>query len=100
MTSIRKTAYTISARAIVWFFLIPQPYAALTGALLLILAYTIIAEKSAADGIVLSGISLLLIGILPGDHPPSREPFFESVRFWIIGVDTILLLTGLLVHAV
>jgi hypothetical membrane protein len=85
MTSIRKTAYTISARAIVWFFLIPQPYAALTGALLLlILAYTIIAEKSVADGIVLSGISLLLIGILPGDHPPSREPFFESVRFWII----------------
>jgi len=84
MTLMRKTAYAISVRAIAWFFLYPQPYAALTGALLLILAYTIIAEKSAADGIVLSGISLLLIGILPEDHPPSREPFFESVRFWII----------------
>jgi hypothetical protein len=100
MTSMRKTAYAISALAIAWFFLFPQPYVALTGALLLqTLAYTTIAGKSAADGIVLSGISLLLIGFLPGDHPLIRGPFFESVRFWIIGVGTILLLTGLWILA-
>lgn len=99
MTSIRKTAYAISAVAIAWFFLFPQPYVALTGALLLqTLAYAVIAGKSAADGIVLSGISLLLIGFLPGDHPLIRGPFFETVRFWIIGAGTILLLSGLLIH--
>jgi hypothetical protein len=76
MTSLRKTAYGISALAIAWFFLFPQPYVALTGALLLqTLAYTIIAGNSAGDGIVLSGISLLLIGSLPGDHPLIRGPF-------------------------
>ncbi len=100
MTSIRTAVYAISAVAIAWFFLYPQPYVALTGAMLLqTLAYTAIAGKSAADGIVLSGISMLLIGFLPEDHPLFRGPFFETVRLWIIGTGTILLLTGLLVLA-
>jgi hypothetical protein len=100
MTSLRTTVYAISALAIAWFFLFPQPYVALTGALLLqTLAYTAIAGKSAADGIVLSGISMLLIGLLPEDHPLIRGPFFESVRLWIIASGTILLLTGLLILA-
>jgi hypothetical protein len=101
MITIRMTVYAISAVAIAWFFLFPQPYVALTGAMLLqTLAYTAIAGKSAADGIVLSGISMLLIGFLPENHPMIREPFFETVRLWIIGIGTILLLTGLLLLAV
>jgi hypothetical protein len=98
MISIRTTVYAISATAVAWFFLFPQPYAALAGALLLqTLAYTTIAGKSAADGIVLSGISMLLIGFLPEGHPLIRGPFFETVRLWIICAGTILLLTGLLI---
>jgi hypothetical protein len=98
MTSIRTPVYAISVAAIVWFFLFPQPYVALTGALLLqTLAYTLIAGRSAADGIVLSGISMLLIGLLPEDHPLIRGPFFDTVRPWIICAGAILLLTGLLI---
>ena len=98
MITIRMTVYAISAVAIAWFFLFPQPYVALTGAMLLqTLAYTAIAGKSAADGIVLSGISMLLIGFLPESHPLIRGPFFDTVRLWIIGAGIILLLTGLLI---
>ena len=100
MTSTRTTVYAISAAAIAWFFLFPQSYVALAGAMLLqTLAYTVIAGKSAADGIVLSGISMLLIGFLPESHPMIREPFFETVRLWIIGTGMTLLLTGLLILA-
>ena len=70
----------------------------LAGAMLLqTLAYTVIAGKSVADGVVLSGISMLLIGFLPESHPMIRGPFFETVRLWIIGAGMILLLTGLLI---
>ena len=97
MNSTRKTVYAISAAAIAWFFLFPQSYVALAGAMLLqTLAYTVIAGKS-ADGIVLSGISMLLIGFLPESHPLIRGPFFDTVRLWIIGAGIILLLTGLLI---
>ena len=100
MTSIRTTVYAISAAAIAWFFLFPQPYVAVTGALLLqTLSYTAIAGKSAADGIVLSGISMLLIGCLPEGHPLIRGPFFETVRLWIVGAGMILILTGLMILA-
>jgi hypothetical protein len=100
MITLRRTVYAISALATGWFFLFPQPWIALSGALFLqTLAYTTIAGKSAADGIILSGISLLLIGCLPGNHPLIRGPFFETVRLWIIAGGTILLLSGLLVLA-
>lgn len=100
MTSMRTPVYAISATAIAWFFLFPQPYLALAGALLLqTLAYMLIAGRSAPDGIMLSGISLLLIGLLPEGHPLIRGPFFETVRLWIVGAGMLLLLTGLLVLA-
>jgi hypothetical protein len=100
MASIRKSVYVISAAAIAWFFLFPQSCVALAGAMLLqTLAYMVIAGESAADGIVLSGISMLLIGFLPESHPMIRGPFFETVRLWIIGIGMILLLTGLLILA-
>jgi len=98
MNSTRKTVYAISAAATAWFFLFPQSYVALAGAMLLqTLAYAVIAGKSVADGIVLSGISMLLIGCLPESHPLIRGPFFDTVRLWIIGAGIILLLTGLLI---
>ena len=98
MTSMRVTVYAISAAAIAWFFLFPRSYVSLTGAMLLqTLAYTAIAGKSAADAIILSGISMLLIGFLPEGHPMLRGPFFDTVRLWIIGAGIILLLTGLLI---
>ena len=98
MNPTRITAYAISVAAIAWFFLFPQPYAALAGAMLLqTLAYTVIAGKSAADGVILSGISMLLIGLLPENHPMIRGPFFETVRPWIIVTGMVLLLTGLMI---
>jgi len=100
MTSMRTPVYAISAAAIAWFFLFPQPYLALTGAMLLqTVAYTLIAGRSAADGIALSGITLLLIGLLPENHPLIRGPFFDTVRLWIIGAGAMLVLSGLLIIA-
>ena len=100
MTSMRVTVYAISAAAIAWFFLFPRSYVSLTGAMLLqTLAYTAIAGKSAADAIILSGISMLLIGFLPEGHPMLRGPFFDTVRLWVIGAGMILLLTGLSILA-
>jgi hypothetical protein len=100
MTSVRTPVYAISAAAIAWFFLFPQPYLALIGAMLLqTVAYTLIAGRSAADAIAISGISLLLIGLLPENHPLIRGPFFDTVRVWIIGAGAILLLSGLLIIA-
>ena len=63
------------------------------------LAYMAIAGKSAANGIVLSGISMLLIGFLPEGYPLIRGPFFEAVRLWTIATGAILLLSGLLILA-
>jgi hypothetical protein len=82
---LRKYAYTISVLAVVCFFLFPEPNLAIIGALLLqTLAYIVIAGQSTADSIVLTGISVILIGSLPADHPLIHGPYFQSVRPWII----------------
>lgn len=82
---IRRSAYLISAMAVVCFFAFPDPNIAIIGALLLqTLAYIVIAGQSTADGIVLTGITILLFGLLPADHPLIRNDFFEHVRIWII----------------
>jgi len=82
MTSTRTPVCAISAAAFALFFLFSQPHLALT-----------------AGGIVLSGLSLLLIGLLPEGHPPIRGPFFGTARLWIIGAGAFLLVSGLLVIA-
>jgi hypothetical protein len=85
IAGLRKYAYTISAVAIVCFFLFPEPNIAIIGALLLqTLAYIVIAGQSTADSIVLTGISVILIGSLPSDHPLIHGPFFQGIRPWII----------------
>ena len=97
IAGLRKYAYLISALAIACFFLIPEPNIALIGALLLqTLAYIRIAGQSTADAILLTGISVLLIGFLPADHPLIREPYFNDVKPWILGTGSVILLVGLL----
>ncbi len=81
IAGLRKYAYSISALAVACFFLLPHPYVSVVGALLLqTLAFVVIAGKSAADGIILTGITFLLVGSLGTEHPLIREPFF-AVRF-------------------
>ena len=97
---LRKFAYTISALAVACIFLVPDPDLAIIGALLLqTAAYITIAGKSTADGIVLTGITVLLIGFLPADHPLIRGPFFGSIRLWIIITGICVLVAGLLLVA-
>ena len=81
INGLRKYAYTISALAITCFFLVPDPTLAIIGALLLqTLAFIVIAGKSLPDGILLTGITILLLGVLPADHPLMRGEFYGSVK--------------------
>lgn len=82
----RAIAYAISAMAIVCFAFFPEPRLAVVGALILQTgAYVVIAGRSALDGYVLAGISLILFGSLPADHPFIMNDFYSSIRWWLIG---------------
>jgi hypothetical protein len=97
MADLRRAAYLISALAVACFFLVPEPDTAIIGALLLqTLAFVVIAGKSAADGIVLTGITVLLIGLIPADHPLVREPFFITVKPWFVAIGIAVIVFGLL----
>ena len=94
---IRRAAYLISALAVVCFFALPDPNLAIICALLLqTLAYIVVAGKSTPDGIVLTGVTIVLIGLLPADHPLIRGDFFESIRLWIILTGILVGLAGML----
>jgi len=97
IAGLRKYAYMISALAVACFFLVPEPNVALIGALLLqTLAYIRIAGQSTADGIVLTGITLLLIGSLSNDHPLIRGPYFNDIKPWIFVAGIVIFAVGLL----
>ena len=97
IAGLRKYAYSISALAVACFFLVPYPYIAVIGALLLqTLAFVMIAGKSAADGIILSGITFLLIGALSADHPMIREAFYGEIRPWILVTGAVITVAGIL----
>ena len=97
ITVLRKYAYMISVLAIACFFLFPEPNIAIIGALLLqTLAYILVAGRSMADGLVLTGITILPIGFVPADHPLIRGPFFNDIRQWILFAGVIVLVIGLL----
>jgi len=97
ITGFRKYAYITSGLAIACFFLFPEPNTAIIGALLLqTLAYIMIAGHSIADGLVLTGITVLLIGSIPADHPLIREPYFIDIQPWILVTGVAILITGLL----
>ena len=87
----------ISALAAACFFLFPEPDIAIIGALFLqTLAFVIIAGKSTADSIVLAGITVLLMGLIPADHPLIRGPFFETAKPWIAGIGIAVIVSGML----
>lgn len=97
ISGLRKYAYIISALAIACFFIYPEPYTAVIGALVLqTLAYIVVAGKSAADGVVLTGITVLLIGSIPANHPLIREAYFHSVKPWVIVTGIVVIILGLL----
>ena len=97
ITGLRKYAYITSGLAIACFFVFPEPDLAVIGALLLqTLAYIMIAGKSTADGITLSGVTVLLLGSIPADHPMIRGPYFNDIRPWILVAGTVVLVAGLL----
>ena len=97
ITGFRKYAYITSGLAIACFFLFPEPNTAIFGALLLqTLAYIMIAGHSIADGLVLTGITVLLIGSIPADHPLIKEPYFIDIQPWILVTGVAILITGLL----
>jgi hypothetical protein len=97
MAELRRAAYLISALAVACFFLVPDPDTAIIIALVLqTLAFMVIAGKSAADGIVLTGITVLLIGLIPADHPLVREPFFITAKPWFVAIGIAVIVFGLL----
>ena len=87
----------ISALAVACFFLLPEPNIALIGALLLqTLAYIMIAGKSKSDAIVLTAITILLIGFIPADHPMIRGPYLSDIKPWLLATGIIVLIIGVL----
>ncbi len=97
ITGFRKYAYITSMLAIVCFFLFPEPDIAIIGALLLqTLAYIMIAGESPADGILLTGVTVLLIGSIPADHSLIREPYFNDIKPWILVTGIVVFVIGLL----
>jgi hypothetical protein len=93
---LRRAAYLISALAVLCFFTFPDPNLAIIGALLLqTLAFIVVAGRSIADGIVLTGITILMIGFLPADHPLIRGDFFAAIRVWIIVTGVLVGLLGM-----
>ena len=97
ITGFRKYAYITSVLGIACFFLFPEPNTAIIGALLLqTLAYIMIAGHSIADGLVLTGITVLLIGSIPADHPLIREQYFNDIKPWILVAGIVVFITGLL----
>ena len=99
ITNIRKWTYCISTLAVICFFVFPEPSIAVVGALILqTLAYVTIAGKSPVDGYLLSGISILLIGLLPTDHPfIAHSEYFENIRWGIIAVGVSVIVISLAV---
>ena len=94
---LRMYAYSISTLAVACFFLVPYPNPAFIAALLLqTLAFISIAGKSAPDGIVLAGITFLLVGALGADHPLIRGDFFPEIRPWILVTGAGFVIAGLL----
>lgn len=94
---LRKYAYIISVLAVSCFFLFPEPNIAIIGALLLqTLAFIMIAGESSADGVVLTGITVLLIGSLSSDHPLIRGPYFIDIKPWILATGMVVFVIGLL----
>ena len=102
MRRTRKVAYAVSALAILCFFLVTDPELSVLGALLIqTLAFIIVAGRSPLDGLLLSGISLILIGLLPAEHPfVAGSQAYQQAR-WVLlttGVGLALLMLAIIVY--
>ena len=88
----RKIAYSLSAVAILCYLLVPEPTVALVGALLLqTVAYISIAGASPVDGFFLVGISFMLMGFLPADHPLiAGSQSYHNVHGWLLVIGAVL----------
>jgi hypothetical protein len=98
----RKVAYSVSALAALVFFFFPEPRVAVVGALILqTLAFVMIAGSSPVDGLLLCAVSILLIGLIPMDHPLIEgAQAFEDVRrpLLISGAILALLMVGVILY--
>jgi len=96
----RKITYSMSSLAILIYFLYPEPVTALVLALCLqTLAFIVIGGSSPLDGFLLSGITLLMIGMLPPDHPlVHASAYFEQLRagMLMIGASLVLISVSVL----
>ena len=92
MNNARKLTYALSALAVACFFLFPEPRIAVVGALVIqTLAFIIVAGKSPVDGMLLTGISFLLIGLIPADHPfVAGSESYLNARWALIATGLIL----------
>ena len=102
--TLRIIAYSISALAILFYFLFPEPSVAVTGAMIIqTVAFIAVAGKSLVDGLLLVGISVALIGLLPLDHPlVSNSVYFEKVRSTLVlsGLGVALIMAIIVVYKV
>lgn len=102
MQRTRKVAYAVSALAILCFFLVPDPEFSVLGALVLqTLAFIVVAGKSPLDGLLLSGISVILIGLLPAEHPFVAGSLVYQQARWVLlttGVGLVLLMLAIIVY--
>lgn len=99
LKDLRKRVYGFSGLAVLVFFLVPNPYGSVVGALTLqTIAYLAIAGRSPWDGMLLVGISLLLVGLLPLEHPLVAESqHYVRARWGLLAAGTGLALGMLLI---
>jgi hypothetical protein len=98
LTPRRKWVYSIAASAVLWFFFFPEDHLAVVGALVLqTIAYIAVAGRSMVDGFLLTGISTVLIGLIPSVHPHLlRSEFLEqiSASIMLLGVLIVIASAG------
>ncbi len=97
MKKTRVIAYSLSTAAIACYFLYPDLEIAISAALMIqTLAFITIAGKSFADGLLLVGISTILIGIMPAENPLILgSEFYKNTRLVLILLGTVLVLINL-----
>lgn len=99
----RRVAYSLSAVAVACFFLLPLPVPAVLLALALqTIAFLYIAGKSPIDGLLLTGVSVLLVGLLPAGHPlVAGFEGYPGLRWWLLltGTGLVLCMAAVLVLA-
>jgi hypothetical protein len=102
LTPRRKWVYSLTALAVLWFLFFPEDHLAVVGALILqTIAYIAVAGRSMVDGVLLSGISTVLIGLIPAAHPHLLRSGFLgqiSASIMLLGVLIVLASVGVILR--